>query len=526
MNTVARFVSGHKPTAWLAVWAASLTVAALLGWISHRWDVDQRLSLLQTETQRSSLEITSTTLNGNLMGSITLLGLIDRDIKQEATNGLLSADAHIYVTLSTVGNAFNAEGLFVVGEDGIVKTSWDRVGKPSTGLNVQFRPYYKMATQGKSSVYAAVSMARGDRSLYFTAPVFAEQAISTSGSGAVVARTNLDRVDRLLKGRPGIESLLLSPQGIVFASSKPDWVGDIDGAPDGARLAEIRALKQFGPFFETKTPQVLPLRAIDGLQRVDTRPVAVASAAVRWNDPSGDWRLVLIEDLGLSVDPWPHIARGSLGGVITLLIGWLCLHLLSGHHAQQQSGAQLQVYATQQSDNLAYRAKVSAVALGLQRCQSVQELATAFLRDVRELLGAMQGVLYVANPQTDVLELAGAAACDGVAAPTLTLGEGLLGQAALDRRAQTIATPPHGIWTVRSGLGTTSARALLLAPLVVQDQLIGALEIAMPSMPDAACQERFEDLAVLLANNLEILRRHAPPLVQPPTVRPAEEFPI
>ena len=44
---------------------------------------------------------------------------------------------------------------------------------------------------------------------------------------------------------PATESLLLSPQGIVFASSKPEWIGDTDGAPDAVRLAEIRALKQF-----------------------------------------------------------------------------------------------------------------------------------------------------------------------------------------------------------------------------------------------------------------------------------------
>jgi C4-dicarboxylate-specific signal transduction histidine kinase len=185
---------------------------------------DQRVSILQTEARRSSIEIMSSTLNGNLMGSITLLGLTDRDIKQEVSNGLMSVDANIPVTLSTLGNSFEAEGVFTVGEDGIVKSSWDRINKPSTGLDVKFRPYYRSAMKGQSSVYAAISMARGDRSLYFTAPVYTERARATSGIGAVVARTNLDRVDALLKGRFD-HAFLLSPQGVVFASTNQTWVG-------------------------------------------------------------------------------------------------------------------------------------------------------------------------------------------------------------------------------------------------------------------------------------------------------------
>jgi two-component system, NtrC family, C4-dicarboxylate transport sensor histidine kinase DctB len=509
LNALARFVSHNGRSAWLGVTLASVAIGLLLGWTSYQTQVEQRLSLLQTETQRSSIEITSVTLNANLMGSLTLLGLIDQDIKQETSNGLLSVDAHIGPTLQTVGNAFDAEGVFVVGADGIVKTSWDRAGKPSTGLDVQFRPYYKMAMQGQSSVYAAVSMSRGDRALYFTAPVFAEQARATSGAGALVARTSLDRIDNLLKNRPGIETLLLSPQGIVFASSRPGWIGTIDGRPTPERLAEIRALKQFGPLFESREPTLLPLTATTGLQWIDNKRYAIATAPVKWNDPSGDWKLVLAEDVAKSVDLLPHAARGVVGAVLAFLIGWLGLHLLRGRHAQLQSSQQLQAYADEQAENLAFRAKVAELSLALQRCHSVQELATVFLTEMRHLLGALQGVLYVAHSQTDNLELVGSIACAETVSSNLTLGEGLLGQAALDRKARVIPTPPEGFWTVRSGLGKSQVSALFINPLILQDHLIGVLEVAVLTTPDSKALERFEELSLLLANNLDILRRGA-----------------
>ncbi|CAA7627444.1 hypothetical protein MTBSS4_850002 [Magnetospirillum sp. SS-4] len=57
--------------------------------------------------------------------------------------------------LEGVARAYDAQGLFVVGQDGIIRSSWDSSGKPSTGLNVKFRPYYQMAMQRRENVYAA-----------------------------------------------------------------------------------------------------------------------------------------------------------------------------------------------------------------------------------------------------------------------------------------------------------------------------------------------------------------------------------
>lgn len=508
MNTLSVFFALHRRLAWATVLAVSLAAAVLVGWSDLRAREQLLASQLQTEARRSSIEIMSTTLNGNLMGSITLLGLIDGNIKQDATNGLRSLDSNIMGTLSTVGGAFGAEGVFIVGQDGIVKTSWDRLDKPSTGLDVRFRPYYQKAMQGQTSVYAAISMARGDRALYFTAPVFSEYAKSRNGIGGVVARTNLAQVDALLKDRFDV-ALLLSPQGVVFASSKPDWHGMVDGEPDAQRLAAIRELRQFGKLFDERQPLSLPVAARDGMQLVDGQRFAVAAAEVDWNDPSGPWKLVLMSKLSNTV-PWaPSAWTAGAAGVLSLLLGWMWLHLLRGHHAQTQANLQLQAYAHQQEANVAYRARLAGVAAQLQHCSTLAELAQVFLREVRDLLGAVQGVLYVSDPRSpQVLHLVGSAACAEPPATTLVLGEGLLGQCAQERRTQVIPTPPDGIWRLRSGLGNTQAATLLLASLVVQDALVGALELALLGPADAVQTAQFEELVALLATNVEIQRRN------------------
>ena len=84
----------------------------------------------------------------------------------------------------------------------------------------------------------------------------------------------------------------------------------------------------------------------------------------------------------------------------------------------------------------------------------------------------------------------------------------MLGQCALERRIQVVAAPPGGHWTLRSGLGEAPPAALLLAPLVMQDQLIGALELGLLHLPDPDTLPRLDELVFILANTLAVLRRY------------------
>lgn len=498
----------HHRFTWLTLVGLSVFLGFVVATASHRHSQVQRVNLLETEAQRGSFELMAQTLNGNLMGSISLLGLIDDKLKLEASNQRLpGAEANLPV-LATLGSTFGAEGVFIVGGDGIVKTSWDPTNQPSTGLDVQFRPYFQMAMQGKTNVYAAISMARGDRALYYAAPIYSQSSISSPVMGVLVARTTLDAVDAVLKKHVD-GALLLSPQGVVFASSRPEWIGMIEGEADAQRLKRIRELKQSGAMFEKSLPPTLPVTLDSGLQTSKHASFAMASAKLNWNDPSGQWTIVLLEDVVRTV-AWSQAALlGALASLALLLPGWLAIRLLQSRQTQAQASLQLQGIAKHQEASLAYRTRLAELSVSLQRCRQLPELAHMFLQAADEHFGAVQGVIYLAtSPNWHELDLVGARACASPPPARLALGDTLLGQCALERCTKIIPTPSPGYWTLRSGLGNMQPAALVLAPLLIQDKLIGAIELALQQQPDELAQEMLGEALALLTSAVETLNHN------------------
>ncbi len=523
MNAMAKWVV-ERP--WLA-WAVVLVIVLLSGWTTSELIREQReeerLSLLQTETERRSIEIMSQTLNGNVMGALGLLGTIDPELKREARGETGKHDIKLEVrgktfhvsaanlaNLESVGRSYDAEGTFIVRKDGWIGAGWDNAGKPSTGLNVKFRPYYQMAMQGMENVYAAVSQARGDRMLYFSAPIYEENTSGTEAIGAVVARTGMMRIDNLLRDKADI-ALLLSPQNVVFASSKTEWVAHVAGKVTPERLQSIRDIKQFGDLFVSKDPLPLPLSIDSGVHFYEGMPMAVAQAKVQWNDPLGDWTLVLVEDLSRTVPLAQRLKLGMLTSLIVLVLGVLMMRMLRGHHAQVTATEQLNAYAQRQQTHAERKSAIAAASLRLQQTGSLDDLAHAFLNELHALLGLMQGVVYVATSQEDgSLRLAGSFGCIEVPQPQLNPGDGLLGQCALERRQMLLDTPKNEqLWQVHSGLGSARPKALLFSPVMLADQLLGVMESAFLKPLDEDALDSLAEMGKMLAMNIEILRRSA-----------------
>ncbi|MEY4979051.1 MAG: hypothetical protein RLZZ352_1321 [Pseudomonadota bacterium] len=508
LNRFALWFNNHPRWSVLMVWLLVAVLAGSSWWADTRLRTQQRVSLLETEALRSAVEIMATTLNGNLMGSITMLGIMDPDIKQDATNRLLSVGATIDSRLGMVGGAFDARGVFVVSRDGIVKTSWNSSGKPNTGLDVRFRPYYQMAMQGKSSVYAAVGTSSGERTLYFAAPVYPEAARSVVGVGAVVAQARINRLEALLRDKAHAAALL-SPQGVVFAASRDEWVGLIDGTPSPERLKAIRDLKQFGKWFDTTDPKPLPVRAETGVQTLNGVRHAVAAAAVDWNDPAGPWTLVLLEDLSQTVPPASTAWRVAAVTAVAGLLAWMLLKLLRGRQQQLRATAQLQQLADEQNRQLTQRSQLAAAMLRLQQCNDLPTLARTFLSDAHAMHGVLHGVVYAhrVNTPPDHYALLASFACATPPPAHLVAGQGLLGQCALERQPRVLAAGAGSLPPIRSGLGMHAARSLVMLPLIRGDAVLGLLEVAAFSAPEQFPLEAFTELAHALALNLEILQR-------------------
>ena len=299
---------------------------------------------LATEVTRRGFEVMAQTMNGNVMGAVSALGLVDQPIKRVARSEIPLDTPVVMESLQAIGQSYEANGAYLVNPDGIIKSSWDTVGVPLTGVDVKFRPYFQIAMQGKQNIYAAIGTTTGMRSLYFAAPLYGDVSASGPIIGAVVARLGIERVDSVLRAWSG-PALLLSPQELVFASTGKDWIECLAGPCAPERLNAIRTLKQFGKVFDSGTPRTLPFDLAGDIVSIENHRYAVARTPLQWNDPNGPWTLVLLGDLDMLMPAYRRTLIGLTSGVLmlTLSIAFLTWRQRLRHANQERQRAEAEL---------------------------------------------------------------------------------------------------------------------------------------------------------------------------------------
>ncbi|MBN1657543.1 MAG: GAF domain-containing protein [Anaerolineae bacterium] len=120
--------------------------------------------------------------------------------------------------------------------------------------------------------------------------------------------------------------------------------------------------------------------------------------------------------------------------------------------------------------------------------QEVAQLAANTLRYLCRYLQVQVGALFVMDAMYDGLELAGtfAGAGAGHFSAHFELGEGLVGQAALEKRLIALSDIPAGELMVASALGQHAPRHVLIVPLLYEDRIIGVVELGTLSQFSSA----------------------------------------
>ena len=115
----------------LLPWAGAilLSVAVALGIIEAT-----RLSLehnykeaLETEATRRGFEVMAKTMNGNVMGAVAALGLVDQPIKRVARGEIPLDTPVVMESLQAIGQSYAANGTYIVNPEEDVKTLIDEV---------------------------------------------------------------------------------------------------------------------------------------------------------------------------------------------------------------------------------------------------------------------------------------------------------------------------------------------------------------------------------------------------------------
>ncbi|GAL86365.1 pas sensor protein [Sporocytophaga myxococcoides] len=141
----------------------------------------------------------------------------------------------------------------------------------------------------------------------------------------------------------------------------------------------------------------------------------------------------------------------------------------------------------------------------------MNELTDDIIRNLIKYLGANQGALYIIddNDAQDIyLEIKACYAFERkkYINQRINIGEGLAGQAVMEKETIYMTEIPDSYLRITSGLGEGSARNLLIVPLKLDDQVLGVLEIASFSIFKKYQIEFVERLGESIASTVKAVK--------------------
>ena len=470
--------------------------------LSMEDDFRQRFS---EEARFNAVYIDAQTMRGQEMGAAALSGLNADWLKELALGKRRPDEPESLKRMRAVRLLLDAAGIYVVDAKGIV-VAHETAGKRVTGMDISFRPYWQEAMRGRAVVYPALGVETAERGLYVSAPIHSRVSADSPAIGAIVVKTGADDLDRKL-AMVGREVMLVSPQGVVFAATDKAWLLRLTSEASGERLEEIRRIRQFGDAIgKAQAPSALPFDLSGETVGFGGRRYARATVRLHWNDPAGEWSLVTLGDLRGAA---PFRLRGAVGVFAALLMMALMetvRRTIQYEAARREGVASTEAAAKELAAAARYKSRLSEFTLALQHERDLGSLSATFFGQLASLLPLHQGSLYYIDSIGDDKTVMNVAGTYGLAdvPQRIRLGEGLLGQCALERGTLVLSDVPAGFWRVSSGLGEAGPGALMLFPIVSNKDLLGVLEVASldPGFVDG--RDVVESLLPILSMNLEI----------------------
>ncbi|MFF3306582.1 HAMP domain-containing protein [Streptomyces sp. NPDC002952] len=155
-------------------------------------------------------------------------------------------------------------------------------------------------------------------------------------------------------------------------------------------------------------------------------------------------------------------------------------------------------------------ARISGLMQGYRDLDVVAEL---IMDELTPLVSAQFGAFYLAEdtPRGTELRLVGSYGYpdDNDRPARIPMGRSLVGQAARSRRAITVDQLPPGYVTISSGLGQTVPTALVVLPIVVEEQVLGVIELASVARFTPVHQTFLEQLMETIGVNVSTIVANA-----------------
>ena len=206
------------------------------------------------------------------------------------------------------------------------------------------------------------------------------------------------------------------------------------------------------------------------------------------------------------------IVSGAISALIGIMLSFAIAHFIRREAKMQRRQTWLQTGDV----------TLSAAMVGEQR---IEQLGDNVLRLLTEYVGAQAGAFYVKNANSFNRISTFGIASDGKTPESFTMSEGLLGQAAKDKKTFILKNINEEYLTIGSALGKGKPRHLLIAPVIADNETNAVIELGFFNELDEVTKELLERVsdAMGMAVKSSNYRTHLQNLLEE-TQRQAEEL--
>lgn len=185
----------------------------------------------------------SSFLSENIRPVKTLAGI--KEISQALTELDEDSLTRANAVLDHFKNTLYADVCYLTDREGNTVASSNRDAPDSfVGKNFGFRPYFREAVQGAAATYLGIGTASGKRGVYHSHSVYGEA--KDVPLGVVVIKASIELIEKELSLDDDESILVTDSWGVVFISSRKDWLYHSLRKLSHEEISQIAASLQFG----------------------------------------------------------------------------------------------------------------------------------------------------------------------------------------------------------------------------------------------------------------------------------------
>jgi PAS domain S-box-containing protein len=182
---------------------------------------------------------------------------------------------------------------YLIDRSGTTRASSNHNTRESfVGKNYAFRPYFTRALAGTPAVYMALGVVTGKRGVFYSHAIYDDS--HSAVIGVIVIKASVDYLEHELKRQFDGVATLTNVQGVIFSSSREDWLLHTLWKETPDVLLKIASTQQFGSAALKWT----------GLERIDeghARDAAgnrymIHEASIQ---SCPGWKILFLQDLGI-----------------------------------------------------------------------------------------------------------------------------------------------------------------------------------------------------------------------------------